>query len=42
MEDVVMTDWSMEEAMAFIMTGGTNAPERVRFTTPSATGVPPA
>ena len=29
--DVVMTNWTMEEAMSFIMTGGTNAPESVRF-----------
>lgn len=32
--DVVMTDWTMEEAMSFVMTGGTNAPERVRFRNP--------
>ena len=29
--EVVMTDWTMEEAMSFVMTGGTNAPESVRF-----------
>ncbi len=29
--DVVMTDWTMEEAMSFVMTGGTNAPDKVRF-----------
>ena len=34
MEDVVLTDWSVEEAMTFVMTGGTNAPERVRFANP--------
>ncbi|MCR4298682.1 MAG: DUF502 domain-containing protein [Gallionella sp.] len=34
MEDVVLTDWSVEEAMTFVMTGGTNAPERVRFSNP--------
>ncbi|MBI1888043.1 MAG: hypothetical protein HYS19_06680 [Nitrosomonadales bacterium] len=34
LEDVVLTDWSMEEAMTFVMTGGTNAPERVRFSNP--------
>ncbi len=33
-EDVVWTDWSVEEAMTFVMTGGTNAPDRVRFTNP--------
>lgn len=32
--DVVMTDWSMEEAMSFVMTGGTNAPDSVRFNNP--------
>jgi uncharacterized membrane protein len=32
--DVVMTDWTMEEAMSFVMTGGTNAPDSVRFSTP--------
>ncbi len=31
LEDVVPTDWSMEEAMSFVMTGGTNAPDQVRF-----------
>ena len=31
MEDVVMTDWSTEEAMTFVVTGGTNAPENLRF-----------
>lgn len=33
-EDVVWTDWSVEEAMTFVMTGGTNAPDRVQFTNP--------
>jgi len=32
LEDVVQTDWTMEEAMSFVMTGGTNAPDRVRYT----------
>ena len=32
--DVVMTDWTMEEAMSFVMTGGTNAPDSVRFDNP--------
>lgn len=32
--DVVMTDWTMEEAMSFVMTGGTNAPDAVRFNNP--------
>ncbi|MDP1707950.1 MAG: DUF502 domain-containing protein [Gammaproteobacteria bacterium] len=29
--DVVQTDWSMEEAMSFVMTGGANAPDHVRY-----------
>lgn len=33
-EDMVQTDWSVEEAMAFVMTGGTNAPDRLRFANP--------
>lgn len=33
-EDMVQTDWSVEEAMAFVMTGGTNAPDRLRFNNP--------
>jgi uncharacterized membrane protein len=32
LEDVVQTDWTMEEAMSFVMTGGANAPDRVRYT----------
>lgn len=35
-EDLVPTDWSVEEAMAFVMTGGTNAPDRLRFDNPPA------
>ncbi len=31
MKDVVLTDWSTEEAMTFVVTGGTNAPDNVRF-----------
>ncbi|WP_218141680.1 DUF502 domain-containing protein [Nitrosomonas sp. Nm51] len=30
-KNVVMTDWSTEEAMTFVVTGGTNAPERIRY-----------
>lgn len=29
--DVVQTDWTIEEAMSFVMTGGANAPDTVRF-----------
>jgi uncharacterized membrane protein len=31
LEDVVQTDWTVEEAMAFVMTGGTTAPDELRF-----------
>jgi len=34
LEDVVQTDWSVEEAMAFVMTGGTNAPDELPFSNP--------
>jgi uncharacterized membrane protein len=34
LDEVVPTDWSMEEAMSFVMTGGANAPDQVRFTRP--------
>jgi len=30
-KNVVMTDWSTEEAMTFVVTGGTNAPEKIHF-----------
>ena len=31
LSDVVQTDWTMEEAMSFVMTGGANAPDKVRY-----------
>jgi uncharacterized membrane protein len=31
LEEVVPTDWTMEEAMSFVMTGGANAPDTLRF-----------
>jgi uncharacterized membrane protein len=31
LDDVVHTDWSIEEAMSFVMTGGANAPDKVRY-----------
>jgi len=34
LEDVVQTDWTMEEAMSFVMTGGANAPDSVRYSSP--------
>jgi len=33
--EVVQTDWSVEQAMGFVMTGGANAPDTVRFKAPS-------
>jgi uncharacterized membrane protein len=30
-EHVVSTDWTIDEAMAFVMTGGVTSPDRVRF-----------
>ncbi|NMG17208.1 DUF502 domain-containing protein [Aromatoleum bremense] len=36
--DVVQTDWTMEEAMTFVMTGGTTAPDRIRFNNPPPAG----
>lgn len=32
LDEVVQTDWTMEEAMSFVMTGGTNAPDSIRYT----------
>lgn len=31
MDDVTLTDWTTEEAMTFIVTGGTNAPDNLNF-----------
>ena len=31
MEDVILTDWTTEEAMTFVVTGGTNAPDSLNF-----------
>lgn len=39
-EDLVQTDWSVEEAMTFIMTGGTNAPDKLRFANPPSESRP--
>ncbi|MGA0838686.1 MAG: hypothetical protein ACO3P1_02185, partial [Pseudomonadales bacterium] len=30
-DHVVSTDWTIDEAMAFVMTGGVTSPDRVRF-----------
>lgn len=34
--DVVQTNWTVEEAMAFVMTGGTNGPDEMSFSNPSS------
>lgn len=31
---VVSTDWTMDEAMSFVMTGGATSPEQIRFRNP--------
>lgn len=36
LRDVVQTDWSVEEAVSFVVTGGTNSPDSVRFSNPAA------
>jgi len=41
LEEVVQTDWTVEEAMSFVMTGGANAPESVRFDNRSSSTVSP-
>jgi uncharacterized membrane protein len=33
-KDLVQTNWSVEEAMTFVMTGGTNAPDELKFSNP--------
>jgi uncharacterized membrane protein len=41
-EDLIETDWTVEQAMRFVMTGGTDAPRDLRFTaTPGAPPSPP-
>ena len=32
LDEVVQTDWTIEEAMSFVMTCGANAPDQVRYT----------
>lgn len=32
LDEVVQTDWTIEQAMSFVMTGGANAPDKVAFT----------
>lgn len=35
-DEVTFIDWTVEEAMTFVMTGGTTAPDTVQFSTPPA------
>jgi uncharacterized membrane protein len=37
--DLVETDWTVEEAISFVVTGGTNAPDTVRFSNSAQAGV---
>lgn len=34
-EDLVVTDWTMDEAMSFVITGGAVAPDRIKYTNES-------
>jgi len=36
LENVVQTDWTMEEAMTFVMTGGATSPDHIRYENGSA------
>jgi uncharacterized membrane protein len=35
-DEVIFVDWSVEEAMTFVMTGGTTSPDTVHFSSPPA------
>lgn len=37
-EQLVSTDWTMDQAMTFIISGGTVAPESIHYTRPAVTG----
>jgi uncharacterized membrane protein len=44
-KDIVFTDWTVDQAMAFIVTGGTTSPDRVHYHRrglPKAGNVPPS
>ncbi len=38
----VETDWTLDEAMSFVVTGGTSAPDTLRFNMPPQLAMPPA
>ena len=42
LENLVATDWSMDEAMAFIISGGAVAPDQIRYERSGAGTPPPA
>jgi uncharacterized membrane protein len=33
-DDLVFTEWTVEQAMTFVVTGGTNSPDQIRFSNP--------
>jgi uncharacterized membrane protein len=33
MRDVTFTDWTFDQAMSFVVTGGSNAPETISYFT---------
>ena len=35
-KDIVLTDWTFDEAMAFVISGGTNAPDSIRYSRSTA------
>ena len=42
LDDLVSTDWTMDEAMNFIISGGAIAPDAIPFSQPSTPGASPA
>jgi len=40
-ENLVATDWSMDEAMTFIISGGAVAPDHIKYDNPDETSRPP-
>jgi uncharacterized membrane protein len=39
LEHVTPTDWTIDEAMSFVITGGTTAPDRIQYELPQKAGV---
>jgi uncharacterized membrane protein len=37
MKDLIVTDWTFDQAMAFIVTGGSNSPEKINYRNMQAT-----